>query len=150
MNKFLVTWIYDLLLASLYTWCLYQAYIYDAKTMTGSVLIYLVIYGFFTLMIRSVFDIIIMNTVASFSLLFIFLDPVIQRAGGYFDFQPILGIAANILIALVQIVTMMPLLQVGERFLKSRTQYVISLIALLAFSCLMTMFVLLVPISTRG
>jgi hypothetical protein len=139
--------IYDLLLAYLYTWCLYQAYIYDAKTMTGSVLIYLAVYGFFTLMIRSVFDIIIMNTVASFSLLFIFLDPVIQRAGGYFDLQPILGIAATILIALVQFVMMLPLLQIGERFLKGRAQYIVSLIALLVFSCLMTMFVLLVPAS---
>lgn len=150
MNKYLVTMIYDLLMASLYTWCLYQAYIYDAKTMTGSIFIYLAVYGFFTLMIRSVFDIIIMNTVASFSLLFIFLDPLIQRAGGYFDFEPVLGIAANILIALVQMALLLPLLRIGERFLKSRAQYVISLIALLVFSCLITVFVLLVPVAARG
>jgi hypothetical protein len=142
--------IYDLLLAGLYTWCLYQAYLYDAKTMTGSIMIYLVVYGFFTLMIRSVFDIVIMNTTASFSLLFIFMDPIMQNAGGYFDFQPVLGIVTNILIALVQIVVTLPFLRIGEKFFKSRAQYVVSLIALLMFSCLITVFVILVPVTARG
>lgn len=140
------TLIYDLLLSALYTWCVYQAYIYDAKTQTGGVLIYIVVYGFFTLLSRSVFGVFIMNLMSAVSLNWIFLAPVIYRAGGYFDFQPFLGIVMTIFVGFIQLVVVTPLNFYGKKFLNSRKQYVISFVFAVLFSIAIAWYVSMVPV----
>jgi hypothetical protein len=137
---------YDVLLSVLYAWSVFLAYLYDAKTRTTGILIYVLVYGGFTLLVRSTLGVFLMNLLSAITLPWIFTVPAIQQAGGYFDFQPYLGIAATILIGLIQGVLSIPLLMWGSKFLRRKHQYIWSAIVAGAFTLILTMSVSLVPI----
>jgi hypothetical protein len=138
---------YDVLLSILYAWSVFQAYVYDAKTRTTGILIYVLVYGGFTLLVRSPLGVLLMNLLSAITLPWIFTVPVIQQAGGYFDFQPYLGIGVTILIGLIQGVLSIPLVMWGSRFLNRKHQYLWSAIVAVAFTLVLTISVSLVSVS---
>jgi hypothetical protein len=133
------------LLSVLYAWGVFQAYTYDAKTRTTGILIYVLVYGGFTLLIRSPFGVLLMNLLSAITIPWFFTVPVIYQAGSYFDFQPYLGIGETILIFLVQGVLSIPLAIWGGRFLRLRHQYAWSSIVAIVFTVVLTTFVSFVP-----
>ncbi|MFT8363702.1 MAG: hypothetical protein ABF608_11045 [Sporolactobacillus sp.] len=137
-------YLYDVILSVLYVWGVYEAYVYDAKTRTGGILIYIVVYFFFTLMIRSFFGLVLMNILSALSLLWFLLLPLFQYAGSYFDGQPFLGWVITIFVAILQALLTIPL-----RFVKfGRKSAVFSLLLSLVFCIALTIYAgLLTPIS---
>ena len=141
-----ISWIYDVLLSILYSWSVYQAYTYDAKTRTTGVLIYVLVYGTFTLLIRSRSGVLMMNLLSAITLPGIFMVPVVQQAGSYFSFQPLIGIFATILIGLIQGLLSVPLTKWGQKFLASRLQYALSGLVAVAFTILLTWSISMAPV----
>lgn len=144
LNRKTIT--YDVLLSILYAWSVFQAYTYDAKTRTTGILIYVLVYGGFTLLVRSPFGVFLMNLLSAITIPWFFTVPVFHQAGGYFDFQPYLGIGATILIGLIQGVLSIPLAMWGGRFLSRKHQYTWSAIVAIAFTFILTISVSLVPV----
>jgi hypothetical protein len=142
LNKRSIT--YAVLLSILYAWSVFQAYSYDAKTKTTGILIYILVYGGFTFLVRSPLNAFIMTLLSAITLPWIFTAPVIQQAGSYFDFQPFLGIGATILIGLIQGVLSIPLIKWGIRFLNLKHQYVWSAAVAIAFTLILTISVSMV------
>lgn len=137
---------YDALLSILFAWSVFQAYSYDAKTRTTGILIYVLVYGGFTLLIRSPLGVLMMNVLSAITLPWIFTVPVVHQAGSYFDFQPYIGIGATILIGLIQGVLFVPLIIWGSRFLSRKHQYAWSAIVAIAFTIVLTISISFVPV----
>lgn len=132
---------YDLLLSILYAWCVFQTYVYDAKTQTAEILIYVMVYGVFTLLIRSCAGIIMMNLLSVISFPIFFLAPVIHHAGSYFGFQPFSGIIATVLIGLIQCLLFVPFRIFAKRLLSSESQYILSGVIAIVFALVLTIYV---------
>lgn len=115
---------------------------YDAKTHTGGILIYVLVYGVFTLLIRSLLGVFMMNLLSAITLPRIFSVPFIyQTPGSYFDFQLDLGIIATIFIALIQAVLFVPIRIRAQIFRSSKVQYALSTVVAIAFTIGLTIFV---------
>ncbi len=125
----------------LYTWCVFQAYVYDAKTRTTGILIYILTYGMFTILSRSFLGVLVMNFLSEISLFFIFAAPIIHQAGPYFNFEPILGFTVTILVFLLQIAFVIPLMLWGKRFLSLKYQYFVSGVLAAVFTLIFTVMV---------
>lgn len=120
--------LYDFLLAILYTWSVYQAYIFDAKTRTGGIWYYALVYVVFTLLVRSLTGVFIMNFLSAISLIFIFYLPIFQAHISYFSFQPYIGIVITIFIAFIQSLMANLIILRSEKLLFRKYQYIISMI----------------------
>ncbi len=130
--------VYDVLLSLLYVWCVYEAYVYDAKTQTGNILIYIIVYGGFTLLIRSYLVVPLMNLLSIIFLVFMFREPLFAHAGSYFAYEPDIGIILTILIGVAQWLVGMPVVFVVSRFLSKRIQYEGSAVIALLLSLAIT------------
>jgi len=135
---------YGALLSILYAWSVFQAYSYDAKTQNTGIFIYILVYGGFTLLIRSFADVIMMNLLSAITLPFIFSVPVTYHAGAYFDFQPYIGIIATIIIGVIQGGLFVPLNIWGQKFLTSKLQYALSAVVAIAFTIELTISISMV------
>lgn len=91
--------VYDVILALLYSWAVFQAYMYDAKTQTTGIMIYIAVYLGFTLLVRSPSGGILMNGLSALTLPSFSSYPIIHQAGAYFDLQPYIGEFATLSIA---------------------------------------------------
>lgn len=129
---------YDILLSILYAWSVFQAYVYDAKTQTTGILIYVVVYAGFTLLVRSRFGIVVMSVLSAITIPVFFTAPIFQQAGSYFDFQPFIGIGATILIGVIQGIVTIPLFIWGGGFLMRKHQYSWSAAVAIAFAVILT------------
>jgi hypothetical protein len=130
--------LYDLVLAILYTWSIYQAYVFDAKTLTGEIWIYVLVYVLFTCLVRSPIGVVIMNLLSVISLFFIFNLPIFQAHITYFAFDPYLGIAITIFIALIQALIANLIILWSEKFLFRKYQFIISGIIAVVFTTIFT------------
>lgn len=137
---------YGGLLSVLYSWSVYQAYLYDAKTQTTGIMIYILVYGGFTLLVRSPLGVLTMTVLSAITLPWIFTAPVIQQAGSYFTFQPYLGIGATVLIGLIQGGLSSVLTHTGAHFVNLKHQYTWSAILAIAFTVILTISVSLVKL----
>lgn len=141
LSKLAIPVVYDVVLALLYTWAVFQAYVYDAKTQTTGILVYVVVYGMFTLLVRSLLGVFLMNTFSFLSLFWLFYVPVISDAGSYFDFQPYLGMLITVLVFFLQASCYMFLRLFGMKFLTLKYQYMVSLGLAVIFTVVLTVVV---------
>ncbi len=128
-------------MAILYAWCVFQAYIYDAKTLTTGIVVYVFAYGVFTLLVRSPIGVLIMNLLVIISLPFIFKLPIFQESPTYFKFEPFISYIFIICIALVQGFISLLLITFGKRFLTKKYQYRASIIIAFIFTIVFTVIV---------
>jgi hypothetical protein len=130
--------LYDFVLAILYAWSVYQAYVFDAKTLTGEVWFYVMVYAVFTCLVRSPIGVIVMNLLSCVSLFFIFFLSIFQAHISYFSFAPYIGIAITIFIALIQALIANFIILRSEKFLFRKYQFTVSMIIALTFTIIIT------------
>ena len=90
-----------------------------------------------------------MNLLSALLLPFYFAAPVIQQTGGYFAFQPYLGIFITILVGMIQGLLFLLLKFFGRRFLAEKRQYLTSAVIAVALSLVFTIVVYFVPVIAR-
>lgn len=129
---------YDTLLAVLYSWSMFQAYVYEAKVQAGILLLILVIVAF-TLLIRSYFSIIFMNLLLFANLFWIFNVPVIRQAGSYIELEPYVSMFGTFILAAVQSIIFIPVILKGHKFIMLKYQYQISLGVAVLVSVILTL-----------
>jgi hypothetical protein len=144
-----ISYSYDIGLAVLYAWCVFQAYVYDAKTQTTGILVYVLVYGGFTFLTRSYFGIVLMNMLSALLLPLYFAAPVLQQAGGYFAFQPFLGMLITILVGMIQGILFLPLKLFGRKLLAQKRQYIISAVVAIVFTLALSVVVSFLPVIVR-
>lgn len=142
ITRLAISLVYDFAIAILYTWTVYQAYVYDAKTQTGGIAVYVMVCGAFALLSRSYFGVFLMNLCSFISMPLIFLMPAVHAdAGSYFDFQPFLGMVMTVFSFVVQFAICMMIRTFCERILRMPYQVGISAVAAILFTLIFTIVV---------
>ncbi|MCL6444117.1 MAG: hypothetical protein K6T83_11785 [Alicyclobacillus sp.] len=129
---------YDVFLSVLYVWSVFQAYVFDAKT-RADMTIFVVVYGVFTLLVRSPFGALLMNLLSTLSMFWIFTLPVMQSAADYFKFGTLFGILMTLGVMCVQGLLSICLMTWGRNFLNQRHQFVWSALIAVVFTTGLTL-----------
>lgn len=147
----LYQFVYAFVVSLLYSWCVFQAWIYDAKTQTGEIYMYFIVYFIFAFLVRSMPSLIWMNALSLIVVLPGFvLNSLLSQAGSYFGLGRVLAVVGTILALAGQSLIMLVTRKARRKYFSQKRSMQYFLCFGFLFTIGFTLFVSLHPYTANG